>query len=403
MNELEQRLTEDLQRAAGQTHVPSPPVTELNRLGHRRAQRRRLSAVGSAVATVLAVAVGVALTSGMVGNGSVGPVQPGPVHATSTVSPSPGPDRTLDVGPPPTIPYWHAGVLHDNGITMHTPMRQIATANGVTVIGNAWNAHTARWFLVDGHALVPVVSSPGVSGLRLSPDGRLVVWERVQPHTTTVFAWDTRTRRLLGSRQVVIDSGCCSGPSLMLYGADSDGQVFYGDGRVLTAWNARTGAAHQVSGFGKMAPQPSKVTAFGLVFQARTGTPVAVAGVYGVVDDRGVFHRRGTVPSDQIGTWSPDGRRFAYPADSNGAFHLKEPSSTVAVLDVATGSRRIMHLPAVSPASLIWENPQILLLTGFRGPLRGDLVRCQTDTGHCQIALKLAGHPRDWAFPQGRG
>ena len=106
----------------------------------------------------------------------------------------------------------------------------------------------------------------------------------------------------------------------MLFGVDDHDQVFYGDGRTLTMWQPATGTARTVSGFGRWPAAPLQVTATGPVFQGESSDGVNTPGVYGRVNADGVFHRAGTVPSDQLAAWSPDNTRWAYPGDHYGDF-----------------------------------------------------------------------------------
>ena len=123
---------------------------------------------------------------------------------------------------------------------------------------------------------------------------------------------------------------------------------------------------------------------------------IAVSEVFHDAD--GVFHRAGTVPSDQLAAWSPDNTRWAYPGDDYGDFAGKAPATTQMVLDVATGKAHRMRLPKGVTGDVQWESNETLLVHVLTGPRRHFMVRCQAESGACELALRM-GRTSGWSFP----
>ncbi|HET7356141.1 MAG TPA: hypothetical protein VFJ09_05640 [Nocardioidaceae bacterium] len=401
MNELEQRLADDLNAAATLADVPPAPVTELATAGRRQVRRHRIVTACATAAAVLVVLTGVGLgATALRADHPARPIAPGPTpshHVRHPQRQNPSGLEDLPTGAPPAV-YWHAGVLHVGDISIPTALDQIVTAGGKVLVGHARGADPSQWDLVDGDHLVPVVQTPQAIFIRLSPDGRLAVWEVIHPQVTRVVAWDVASQRVAGYRDINIEQpSCCGGgPSLMLYGADSRGQVFYGDGRTLTVWTPSTGTVRTVTGYGQLPALPSAVTPFGLVFQGDGPGLFDMPGVYGTVDADGVFHRQGRTPIDS-GVWSPDGRLFAYPADGSGAVDNKNPRLTVYVYDTSTGQRQQLLLPLGAGVPEAWESPDTLLISGGQPGGLDQVIRCDTTTRTCQIAIRYP-HPRGWSF-----
>jgi hypothetical protein len=393
MNHFEQSLAEDLQRTASTVDVPPAPVASLSAAGRRRLRATRLRALAAVAAAVAVVVAGLGAGPQLLtGSTPVGPAHHGPARQLTSLA-------DLPHGARPGVPYWHAGQLHVGGATIRTPHREIVTGGGTTLVGDPWPLHNlARWWLLDETRLVPVVSRPDVTGQpKVSPDGRLVLWEEMQPHATTVVVWDTTRRRVVARQTVQIEAACCDGPSLMLFGVDDQDQVFYGDGRTLTMWQPATGTARTVTGIGRLPAAPTQITATGPVFQGASSDGFNSLGVYGSVTADGVFHRAGTVPSDQSAAWSPDNTRWAYPGDDYGDFAFKAPATQM-VLDVATGKTHRMRLPTGVTGDVQWESNNTLLLHVLTGPRRHFMVRCQAESGACELALRM-GRTSDWSFP----
>lgn len=398
MNELEQRLADDLNAAATRADVPPPPFTELTTAGRRKARRDRLAMACVAAAAVLAVLAGVGLgANALRADRPVRPIAPGPTPSHPAPRETPSSLEDLPTGAPPAV-YWHAGVLHVGETSIPTHLDQIVAAGGTVLVGHVGGTDPSHWDLVDGDHLVPVVQAPQPTFIRLSPDGRLAVWDEVHPQVTRVVAWDVATRRIAGYRDVHLQQpSCCGGGGgLILYGADSRGQVFYGDGRTLTMWSPANGSAHTVTGYGHLPALPSEVTAFGLVFQGHGPGLFDMPGVFGTVDTNGAFHRQGRTSVDS-GVWSPDGRLFAYPADGSGAVDNKNPRRTVYVYDTGTGQRERMLLPLDAGTPEAWESPDTLLISGGQPGGPDQVIRCDTSTRACQMAMRYP-HPRGWSF-----
>lgn len=252
----------------------------------------------------LAMLAGTVVGTLLAASGSTSPARRHPASAVASRSVRSFHD--LPQGPPPTVPYWHAGVLHAAGATIRTPLRQIVSAGGTVLAGGYSDASPSRWALVDGARLQPIPHDASANFPTMSTDGNLLVWEIVRAHVTTVTAWDVHSRRLLATRRITIEQACCSGPALIVFGADSHGRVFYGDGRSLTVWTPATGAAHPVRGYGRLPALLSQVGPQGPVFEGPERTILDMTAVYGHVYRRGVFHGSGPFPA-RTGCGRPTG------------------------------------------------------------------------------------------------
>ncbi|MGH3496809.1 MAG: hypothetical protein ACRDP1_05020 [Nocardioidaceae bacterium] len=342
----------------------------------------------------LAMLAGTVVGTLLAASGSTSPARRHPASAVASRSVRSFHD--LPQGPPPTVPYWHAGVLHAAGATIRTPLRQIVSAGGTVLAGGYSDASPSRWALVDGARLQPIPHDASANFPTMSTDGNLLVWEIVRAHVTTVTAWDVHSRRLLATRRITIEQACCSGPALIVFGADSHGRVFYGDGRSLTVWTPATGAAHPVRGYGRLPALLSQVGPQGPVFEGPERTILDMTAVYGHVYRRGVFHRIGTIPSSN-GLWSPDGSLIAYGADENAQISTKSPRTSVVVYDTRTGHRRRMPLPNGFGEPLAWASERSLLVESSQPARITDVARCDVVTGVCQRSMRYA-HPDAWSF-----
>ena len=393
MSELQQRVTHDLRRVAGDLEVPPVPLDTLVAAGRRRQQHRRVGLVAVLVVVVAVIVGGVGLAGSMLS----APARPQPVHhgpSRPHATPAPGP-VPLRTGALPRIPYWHDGELFLSTGRMRTPDPDLRAAGGVVLMGKRRPDNFEDWTQVTPGPARRLPVPTHASGPLLSADGRLAVWEEIHPNVTRVVAWDTTHASVLATRDVQVQQICCSGPSLILSGVDNAGQVFFSTGRPLTLWNVHDNTTHTVTGLDTLPSLPDRMTATGLVLQGNAEGFDDAPGVYGTVDPHGRFHRSGTTPWD-MGSWSPDATLVEYPADDTGRFVLKGARTTEMVLDTRTGKAVRMHLPSGDYGPVGWEDDHTLLVTAGSGRYRYDVLRCQTTSGTCEIAARNARH---WRFP----
>ena len=394
MSDLHQRVRDDLHRVASDLDVPPPHLDTLVAAGRRRLRHRRLALVATLAAAVVAIIGGIGVgTSMFTSSAPVEPLRQG--QTPRPVPPTPQ-HNALRVGAAPEVPYWHAGTLYTPQGTVRTAASDVYAAGDTVLVGqrHAPDGTYTWWQVTHGTTHRAPIPASVVSPY-LSSDGRLVVWEEVHPSVTRVVAWDPATGRVLAWKDVQVQQGCCGGPALMLFGVDNAGQAFYGTGRALVVWDTRTNTAYTVTGLGDLPPQPD-VTATGIVLQGQGGSFNDAPGVYGTVDERGGFHRTGTVPWE-LGSWSPDATLMEYPADDTGQFVLKATQTTEWVLDPASGKTTRIRYPRGNAGYVGWESNDAMLIQLRSGPYAHDVLRCQATTGDCEIALR--GTTNRWRFP----
>lgn len=402
MNEtIEERLINELRRVSNRTDVPPAPVQALMRAGDRRIRRSRTLLSVAAVAAVALVILAAGLGPKMVS--SEEPVQPRPSPAlpSPTTTPSIRNIDELPDGALPSIPYWHRGVLHVGGTAITTPLRLVVTGGDTVLVGASHVNKGAQWWLVDGDRLVLVMKSLHPTGALVSTDGRLVLWQsNPRPDITRVTAWDVATKRVLAHRDlnVPVVTCCGGGPLLALYGADSQGRVYWSDGNDVTVWHPYAGTVSRISGLGALPHQLSAVAPFGPMFQGGHSF-FELPGVYGRLDAAAVFHRSGTVPVD-YGVWSPDGTFYAYVAKTAGPVDVKAPAPYVFVENVHTHDQLSMNLPPGAVDPFMWESADTLLVQASTDFKHHYLIRCGAGTGNCEMALRI-GRLGGWSFPDG--
>lgn len=387
---IEEQLRSDLARAADRAPRRDVQIATLELLG-RREQVRRHSIRGAAVAAAAVVAlVAVATVPRLTG------AAPEPAAPTPRQPERPASLEDLPAGAASGVPWWRAGVLHVDGREIATPYRALVSSGGTTVVGASSPDRGARWFVVAGDRLVPLVDSDRPVQPVVSADGGSVVWAMATGATgRRLVAYDVASGAVRGAEDVTVHPVCCDqGGELVVLGVDTDGRVAYeilGEGAHV--WTPG-GDDLPVTGLrGRQLEQAGWPG--GVQWQARSGDPFgALAGVYAAVDRSGAVQRVGTVPADQLGTWNTDGTAYAYPGQDDGGSAPKAPMTDVWV-DHLDGRPTRLLLPEDRTFALVgWESPTSVVLQA-RDPSDGSgaaggppgpvaLVRCRADTGACE-------------------
>ncbi len=140
------------------------------------------------------------------------------------------------MGAPTTLPWWSAGRLHLGGRTIRTPLREIVSRGGTTLVGRT-GQHGSTWRLVRGTRQVTLISTPSGTSSRSYPR-TATIWpgssrttiRRFDRYTTevvfTVHAYDVRRGRQVGTTRVESRVTCCdAGGVYEVAGVDNDGTV----------------------------------------------------------------------------------------------------------------------------------------------------------------------------------
>lgn len=380
MDDLESRLSATLVEQAERVDIPRCDPRALVLAGREHVHRRRsatLRVAAAGAAAVALLAAGVGLASRWTEAGSTGPGHD--VVGTKTGPTSTGRPLTLgDLprGEPLRLPYWLRGRLHLGGRTVPMPQPSIVSAGGTTLVVVHPGTKDMSIALVVGKRLETLQYATGWPVL--SADGRLAAWEtRSGSDLARLVLWDTATGRQVASRDFVSHAQCCDAPSQPV-GIDSQGRVYVWDRGRAIVWDHVSQTVRQIEGMPKHgsgmygASSRGPVYARSLQSDSRLGT-----SVYGSVDDSGVFHSVGTIPT-QSPAWSPDGAHVAF-VDDSGA---------VTVLDVSTRRTANLRLPAISYSVLGWDGDDQVVVVGSYDPATY-LVRCDIGTGRCETAAAL--------------
>jgi hypothetical protein len=315
----------------------------------------------------------------------------GPPLTPPTTATSP---QTHRVGAPTTLPWWSAGRLRLGGRTIPTPLHEIVSRGGTTLVGRT-TQHRSTWRLVRGTRLVTLISTrePYVEPV-VSANGRHLAWVRshaIRPfdrYTTevvfTVHAYDVARGRQVGTTSVESRVRCCdAGGVYEVAGVDNDGTVLLD--RLYTSllvW--RPG---QVSVRATGALHPRAVTGNdqwpGGVSWLATEDGAGPAA-FGATDAAGVTVRVGRVPQGPGGLWGPDGTAYVYQP------YTKAPDGPPPAVVWRDGRRVRLHAP--SRASVLgWESARsVILSAGRRSTV---LIRCEASTGRCEQAGAPLRHP----------
>lgn len=250
-------------------------------------------------------------------------------------------------GPPTDVPWWQDGVLHVDGTTIRTRLSTIVHRGGTTVIGRTTIGRGAEWHLVRGGDLVPLVTGEAPITPLVGADGRRVAWAEVDEGLQRITAYDVASGRVAGTWTTddPVSSYERVGAVIVL-GIRPDGGVLLSALRDRARWR----------GVWTPGEEPETVLEETAVLDPWPGDQVWP----------------GTVPPVEGGTWSGDGRRYAY----------QSGSWTVAGVD---GEQVGLRTPADVQTGLIaWESPMGVLLEARRSQRRLGLLRCDAATGACE-------------------
>jgi lysozyme family protein len=320
--------------------------------------------------------------------------QPSPRAASTpaTTTPSSSAPTSRPVGSPTTLPWWSAGRLHVEGGVIATPLRQIVTAGGTTIVGRTTDTRSS-WQILRGDRLVPLVarSQGGVTPV-VSADGLHVAWttsrtlrrldryRRVE--LATVTAYDVSSGHRVASTDLRSRTQCCDqGGVIGVLAVANDGSVLVHRNDDLS-WVWRPGRdpvpvrqqarLRGVVGGGQW---PGGVTWL-------TTDDGAGPAAYGRIDRSGALVRLGGLPQAFGGLWSPDGRRFAFQPFGRPRGHPPLVWS-----DGGLRPLQIRHAARI----VGWESPRrVVYLAGVRGHRSPThpaiLIRCDAGTGACEQA-----------------
>ncbi|HTW18229.1 MAG TPA: hypothetical protein VMF51_24090 [Nocardioides sp.] len=288
MNDLEQRLADELGAVATELRTPRVAVPGLVAAGRRERVRRR-----SAVAGLVVAAVAVVATSSVAGLRG---------DHDRAVEPAPAP-VVDDLARPLSLPWWETiddqddpdmGVLHAAG--SETPFRatDVRYLQGRTFVGN-----DAQWWweLVEG-ALEPVADLPLTGPPVVGPD------------SARLWVEDTGTDYGVG---VALRDG--SGTAFSLPPGERPLAIgLTEDGRLLMTRGAEVFLGRD----GRRGPTPVLGVPEGAEIAARAGGFALYAGgrvVAGRIDDTGRIYQEWGTDGDGAGVWSDDGERYAEASD----------------------------------------------------------------------------------------
>lgn len=399
---VEEQLRLELETVARSlSSQPEVSVPGLERAGRRERIRGRATLAGAAAAAAVVVSLSVALLTSGVLRSESGP-DPAP--------PAPSPSRTeapsladLPEGPPTSVPWWKAGVLHVDGAQIPTPLKVLVFRGGTTVIGRSSVDSGASWFLVSDGELVPLVASQSPVVPEVSPDGSRVVWveetarQRLGTYRSRVsyrvVAYDVAARQQVDALERTEVVECCDASgSLVVLGIDDAGRVLMTSlGRATALWTPGGGYL-ELRGpeaellMGDMWPR-------GVSWQEQGHGIMDLFGGYGTVADDGTVRQVGTMPDDQRGRWSDDGAAYAYPGNVDGEAPAKDVLDHVWVQRIDAEKPVELRLPPEPSFEIVaWESADAVLLQarqpygepGDHEPGLVGLVRCDASSGDCE-------------------
>jgi hypothetical protein len=253
---------------------------------------------------------------------------------------------------PTTVPWWQGGVLHVDGSTVPTELRQIEYAGGTTIVG-ATDVDRSVWDIVRDGRLQPLVRARSLVLPVLADDGSRVVWvqetsrRELRPyHAEVAFravAYDVASGRPAGTWRTRAKVVCCDASGyLFVDRVEDDGSVLLG--RI---------------GFHRLRWRPGS-------------DPVRLPG-------------RETGPPPRAGVAAPGGDPVAFLATADGSRPPKLPRTVPWVrregdlvrLDAPLGVRIVA-----------WEDAGHVLLA-TRAPVR--FLRCSAATGACEETADRPG------------
>lgn len=297
MNDLEKRLTDELDVVAGRVHAPYLPMSGLAAAGHRQRLRRRSALTGLAVATVAAVAVVGFVVAGT-GPSGADKRAVDPATASSDV-----------LARPLELPYesrlWGGDqpgasdeqFLHVDGRQLQVSATRIEVAQGRTLVARAEGGEESWSEVVDG-SLVPVGDGPLTGAPVVGVDGTMA-WVEHPGDGQYVAVREAANGRVVTS--------AAQPARLVPEGLLPDGRLLLSNraGEVLV-WNPDDAAPTTLPPLprglrlGVVRPWPGGVAAY------RDGV-VEV----GDVDAAGRFDASWRIDSQGLGVWSDTGETYA--------------------------------------------------------------------------------------------
>lgn len=376
-------LREELVQTAHDVDVPLPPTAALLVRGRQSRRRRaRRGLVWAAAASVLVVA-GLAL-----GNLVQSRTSDRPTPASPSAS-SPRFLSLLPSGKEPRIAYSVGRLLHlgdDQLVLSEQPSGLVQTRHWLFV--TYLSGEIAR---LDARSRrFTTVAETSRGELVTDPSGDHVVWlaggsGRAVVEVQTVDA----EHAVPVSDQQVFPAAprCCDNP-FVVNGMTSDGEVIASLPATNRAWVWATpdggteDPVREISGLGNGVI--SQVTAGGVVVQY---LPSHFA--FGVLEDD-AFLVRGELNARQADFSDPLGHRVVY-ADTDGEIHVREAVSRGRS---RRGSQDVrLGLPVLDAgfSAARWEDAEhVLLDVSDASAPAGALVRCEVQTGRCEVAARFS-------------
>ena len=396
--EITETVRIDPARAAETAEISTARTSVVIESGQRRRARLRFGAFGVGVVIVAAIVTTVRLSPhllpGQSAPSSVSP--PLPHQSTATPSRSPATISDLPIGSEPQLAYWQDGRLNVGGGTSYAMPRPDNIMQGGTTVLVECHQH---WTVVDPSG---IVAAPALNGrsVYLAPSGSVVAWVDPSAHQSVLVAWNPHTSTTIATHTIPIGGGNSTGGgwAVEAVGIDALNRVYWTvAGQAHTrVWLPQTNevqTVHTQRSLTRLVTKvPSQIGPLGPVYQRASGI-LSLRGVYGKVTASGEFVPVATTPTDQLGTWAPDGKHFVYASDPTGAALGKAPLTTMWVYDAATGATTRLRSPAGVAGSPVWESDSTVLYVA--GNLIGTqyIVRCSVITKSCEIALTgSSGH-----------
>jgi len=383
-------LGDELVHRAEEVVVPSPLLEELRARGRDDRRRRTRRALGRSVAAVAVVLAGLTV-AGLVHAQTSG----GPDAKRVAAPPIPRSLSTLPDGDPADAAYVERRTLHlAGGLSVELVARPAALveAGSWVYVGFA----SGSIIRVDRATLRTETVTEQASADQLVTDraGKYVAWLAAGSGAATVVVQSVDSAVETGYRlRFPVAPGCCDHP-FTVDGLTPAGDLFaslpsenrtwvWRAAEGITPWSSRR-HLHEISGLGN-----------GVVGQV---TPGEIGVLYlpsyfavGVVEG-GIFLAKDEINARQADFGDPRGERVVY-LDDAGEVHVRERASRVAA---GTAHDVRLRLPALDPgyARVRWEDGDHVLLDVDDDSLpHGALVRCDVDSGACQIATRFdTGH-----------
>jgi len=375
-------LRDELVRTAHDADVPLPPTAAVLVRGHRARRRRVRRGLGWAGATAVVVLAGLALVNLVQARTADGP---GPARPSVT---APRFLSMLPSGKEPRIAYsvgrsLHLGPGHDV-ILGEAPAALLQTLHWLFV--TTLSGQISRVDLRTGAITIVTASSRGE--LVTDPAGVHVAWLAggSGPAVVVVETVDAEQAVLISDQQrFPAKPRCCDNP-FVVNGMTGNGEVIASQPAANRAWAWATpdGGANQVHdiiGLGN--GLISDVTAAGVVVQY---PPSHFA--FGVLQGD-TFLVRGEINARQADFGDPLGHRVVY-ADAEGEIHVREAISRGRSRRGTQDVR--LALPALDAgfSAARWEDTDhVLLDVSDASAPDGLLVRCDVQTGACEVAAKF--------------